>query len=159
MSDLAGDPTPLLEALARLPAANLHGDLKLANVALVDEDRVGFIDWQMTLRAPVAVELAWFLVSNVAILPEDPDAILDRYRDTIGLRGLPGVGRPNGGAGRVLGDWDAQGDLTWIVGLLLRGWRKGLDAEAGVATGWGATASDDLAWWCRRAVEASDRRL
>ena len=46
-----------------------------------------------------------------------------------------------------------------IVGLLLRGWRKGLDAEAGAILGSGVAAADDLAWWCDRAVEAADRRL
>ncbi len=46
-----------------------------------------------------------------------------------------------------------------IVGLLLRGWRKGLDAEADTALASGVRAADDLAWWCARAVEAADRRL
>ena len=52
-----------------------------------------------------------------------------------------------------------QRDLTWIVGLVLRGWRKGLDAEAGVALPSGMTAAEDLAWWCERAVAAAERRL
>ena len=59
----------------------------------------------------------------------------------------------------MLGDWAAQVDLTWIVGLLLRGWRKGIDAEAGAVLASGVTAADDLAWWCDRAVEAAGRRL
>ena len=60
---------------------------------------------------------------------------------------------------RVLGDWDAQVDLVAIVGLLLRGWRKGLDAEAGSTLGSGVPARDDLDWWCDRAVEGAARRL
>ncbi len=59
----------------------------------------------------------------------------------------------------TIGDWDAQVDLAWIVGLLLRGWRKGLDAEAGVVLGSGIAGADDLAWWCGRALEAAGRRL
>jgi hypothetical protein len=47
----------------------------------------------------------------------------------------------------------------WIVGLLLRGWRKGLDAEAGTPTGWGASGAADLELWSRRAVEGAERRL
>ena len=50
-------------------------------------------------------------------------------------------------------------DLAWIVGLLLRGWRKGLDADAGLVLGSGVGATDDLALWCDRAVEAAARRL
>jgi Phosphotransferase enzyme family len=143
---LGSDVSPLLEALARLPPSLLHGDLKLANVGFVDS-RMPLIDWQMVMRAPVAVELGWLLVSNVAALAEQPDAVLGRY---LALAKSDGV---------ELGDWDAQVDLTWIVGLLLRGWRKGLDAEAGTPTGWGASGAEDLDWWSRRAVEAAERRL
>jgi hypothetical protein len=59
----------------------------------------------------------------------------------------------------LTGDWEAQVDVTWIVGLLLRGWRKGLDADAGATLACGMTAAEDLAWWCRTALDAADRRL
>ena len=55
--------------------------------------------------------------------------------------------------------WDAQVDLAAIVGLLLRGWRKGLDAEAGLTLPTGVSAAEDLTWWSDRAVEAAGRRL
>ncbi len=81
---LGADPAPLVAALGRLPSVGLHGDLKLANVALLDGERVGFIDWQMTLQAPVAVDLGWFIVTNSAELPIPPDDVLERYRASIG---------------------------------------------------------------------------
>ena len=176
VSGLALDPSPLLRALGRLPATGLHGDLKLANVALLDDGRVALIDWQMMSLAPVAVELGWLLVSNSATLPIGPDELLASYRRSaqraarVSLRlGAPWPDRddtdqpiltlPPRGLDATIGDWDAQLDLTWIVGLLLRGWRKGLDAEAGAILGSGIAAADDLAWWCDRAVEAAARRL
>lgn len=138
----------------------------------------------MTALAPVAVELGWLLVSNSAALPERPEAVLERYRRAVAaIAGSPvGAVAPFDASlafpsaalqavlggdpeprfrsmERVLGDWDAQLDLTWIVGLLLRGWRKGLDAEAGVLLASGVSAADDLAWWCEHAVEAATRRL
>ncbi len=61
--------------------------------------------------------------------------------------------------GLAIPNWDAQVDLSWIIGLLLRGRQKGLDAEAGTTLASGVTAVDDLAWWCERAVEAASRRL
>jgi hypothetical protein len=178
------DPTPLLDALAALPTTGIHGDLKLANVAFLDDGRVALIDWQMTALAPVAVELGWLLVSNSAALPERSEAVLERYRRAVeAVAGTPvgavapfdpslafpsvalqavigGEAEPRfRSLDRTLGDWDAQVDLTWIVGLLLRGWRKGLDAEAGAVLASGVSAADDLAWWCDRAVEAATRRL
>jgi Phosphotransferase enzyme family len=160
VDDLGEDPTPLVDALGRLPSVGLHGDLKLANVALLPEDRVGFIDWQMTLRAPIAVDLGWFLVSNSGSLPAGPESIVAEYRTALEWdSGRWAFGADANDFAGLTGDWDAQTDLTWIVGLLLRGWRKGLDAEAGVILPTRTSAADDLAWWCRRAVEAAQRRL
>ena len=143
VTDLSADVTPLVRALARLPAVGLHGDLKLANVALGPGATVRFIDWSMTIVAPVALELGWFLVSNSGSLPEPPERVLERYRGVADAE--------------VIGDWEAQVDLAMIVGLLLRGFRKGLDTDAGVTLASGVSASDDLAWWCERAVAGSAR--
>jgi aminoglycoside phosphotransferase (APT) family kinase protein len=182
---LDADPTPLLAAFGRLPRTGLHGDLKLANVALLGDGRIAMIDWQMMALAPVAVELGWLLVSNSASLPVEPDEVMRRYRraaDQTAAQALPlarpwlvespspigpemeritapEVRLPPRGLEATVGDWDAQVDLTWIVGLVLRGWRKGLDAEAGTILASGVAAADDLAWWGARAVDAADRRL
>jgi len=136
---LSADPGPLLRALEAQPATLIHGDLKLANVGIAADGLVEVVDWQMVTVAPVALELGWFLVSNVNALPLQSDAVLDRYR----------------GAGGRLDD--AGADLAILVGLLLRGWRKGYDADAGITLASGVGAADDLAWWCDRAVEAAGR--
>ncbi len=157
---LADDPAPLVAALERLPSVGLHGDLKLANAAYLDDGRVAFIDWQMTLRAPVAVELGWFLVTNSAELPQPPTVLLAGYHEAIGVAaGRWRFAGRHPGRDDLIGDWATQTDLAMIVGLLLRGWRKGMDAEAGIALGSGTSAVDDLAWWCDHAVAAADRRL
>ena len=152
IASLAADPAPLVGALDALPATLLHGDLKLSNVASMI-DGIGFIDWQLATHGPVAVELGWLLVSNVAQLPAAPDAVLERYRRIL-LATADDLGLDAG-----VGAWDAQADLATIVGLLLRGWRKGLDAEAGVTLPTGVGAAEDLAWWSDRAIEAAGRRL
>jgi hypothetical protein len=154
------DPSPLVGALSRLPSLGLHGDLKLANVALLPDEVVGLIDWQMTLRAPVAVEMGWFLVSNSGALPMDPESVMRDYRSALQWDSDRfGFGDEPHDFDGLAGDWATQLDLTWIVGLLLRGWRKGLDAEAGVTLPSGVSAADDLRWWCERAVDAAERRL
>jgi hypothetical protein len=136
---LSADPRPLVRALKAQPATLIHGDLKLANVGIAADGSVEIVDWQMVMVAPVAIELGWLLVSNVNALPLPADAVLGRYR----------------GAGGPLDD--AGADLAVLVGLLLRGWRKGYDADAGVTLASGMGAADDLAWWCDRAVEAAVR--
>jgi aminoglycoside phosphotransferase (APT) family kinase protein len=156
---LASDPGPLVRALGTLPSVGLHGDLKLANVALLDRDDVAFIDWQMTLVAPIAVDLGWLLVSNSDSLAATPDEVLARYREALDFAVMHLAGMPGRDEAGVIGDWDAQVDLTAIVGLLLRGWRKGLDTAAGSVLASGTAAEDDLDWWCEWAVEGAERRL
>jgi hypothetical protein len=136
---LGTGPSPLLRALASQQTTLLHGDLKLANAGIASDGSIDVVDWQMVMVAPVAIELGWFLVSNVASLPLRPDDVLDRYWRARGL------------------DGSEANDLAILVGLLLRGWRKGYDAEAGVTLASGMKARDDLGWWCERAVAASAR--
>jgi hypothetical protein len=151
IASLGADPAPLLRTLAKLPSTLIHGDLKLANVGLEPDRTIDLVDWQMVTVAPVAVELGWFLVSNVASLPLQPADVLAHYQAALGSRGERGT--------EVAGDWGAQVDCAILVGLLLRGWRKGADAEAGLVHASGVAAADDLAWWSDWAIEAARRRL
>ena len=144
---LGDDPQPLLGALASLPSTLIHGDLKLANVGIEADGTVDLVDWQMVTMAPIAVELGWFLVSNVASLPLPPDEVFERYQAAAG------------GASAAGERWVDQVDAAILVGLLLRGWRKGADAEAGVIHASGVGAAEDLAWWSERAIAAADRLL
>jgi hypothetical protein len=148
---LAADPEPLIDALAALPSTLIHGDLKLANVGVEPDGSVDVVDWQMVSVAPVAIELGWFLVSNVASLPLQPDDVLARYHAA--LSSLEAAGQA------TASDWDAQMDAALLVGLLLRGWRKGADAEAGNKLASGVTAAADLAWWSERGLVAADHLL
>jgi hypothetical protein len=141
---LGESPQALEAVLERLPATLLHGDLKLANVGIAPDGSIDLVDWQMVMLGPVAIELGWFLVSNVASLPLPPDAVMERYRAAAGAGGS---------------DWDRQVDGAILVGLLLRGWRKGADTEAGIVHASGVSAADDLAWWSGRAIQAADRLL
>lgn len=148
VTGLGRDPAPLVAALGRLPATLLHGDMKLANAGVDADGAVPLVDWQMTLVAPVAVELGWFLVSNTAALPLQPADVLARYYVEA---------RAAGGA--AIGDWNRQVDAAILAGLVLRGWRKGLDTEAGAVLASGVAAADDLAWWCDAAAVAAGRVL
>ena len=149
---LGRDPAPLLAAFDALPATLLHGDLKLANAGIGADGAVPLVDWQMTLVAPVAVELGWLLVSNTAALPFHPSDVLARYYATTSEAGTRAGTDP-------IGDWTRQVDAAVLVGLVLRGWRKGYDAEAGLILASGMTAAEDLAWWCEAAEHAAGRLL
>lgn len=129
------DPSPLLPALRAMPASLLHGDLKFDNIGLAGDGTVWLIDWALTLVAPPSVELGWFLAINSRRLPLSLDDTIQQYD----------------AAARVSPrERERHEALTVLCGLLLRGWRKALDAEAG--------EPDELRWWCERA-EAAARHL
>lgn len=128
---LIDDPSPLVRALARTPAAFLHGDLKFDNIGIDPNGRLWLIDWAMTLVAAPAVELGWFLAINSRRLPVSLEDVTRRYASAAGM------------TTELRTRHDA---LTVLCGLLLRGWRKSLDAAAG--------DGDELRWWCER-VEAA----
>jgi hypothetical protein len=129
---LFDDIGPLVRALGGLPNRLLHGDLKLDNVGMYPDGSLVLIDWSMAMIAPAAVELGWFLAMNSRTLPMPLDDALAAYTSYSDLEG-------------GLHEW--LHSLTILCGLLLRGWRKALDAEAG--------SPDELSWWCERAARAS----
>jgi hypothetical protein len=152
---LGDDPQALVHALDRQPHTLIHGDLKLANVGIAADGVVETVDWQMVSIAPIAIEIGWLLVANTACLPVEPNEVIRRYR----MHLAKGYLDPDDGWLRG-NDFEDDGvDAAILVGLLLRGWRKGADAEAGLMLASGVSAADDLAWWCDRALEAAERIL
>jgi tRNA A-37 threonylcarbamoyl transferase component Bud32 len=128
---LFADPSLLVRALGRLQQRFLHGDLKLDNMG-VEGETLWLVDWSMALVAPAAVDLGWFLAINSRRLPVRLDEVMERYAEAASM---PSGVRPLHDA------------LTVMCGLLLRGWRKGLDTEAG--------EPDELNWWCERVAAAA----
>ena len=81
------------------------------------------------------------LVTNSAELPLPPDEVLRRYRASLDrVAGRWRFGERRLDTEAVLGDWSLQVDLSMIIGLMLRGWRKGLDTDAGATLGSGIAA-------------------
>ena len=130
ISTLWSDPLPLVATLDALPPALLHGDLKLDNIGLDPEGRMWLIDWAMPLVSSTALELGWFLAINSRRVPLSNDGVLDRYAAAAGID---------------VRDRARHDALAALCGLVLRGWRKALDADEG--------EPDELRWWCERARE------
>ena len=134
LRSLVAEPQPLLAALDAMPSVLLHGDLKFDNIG-VRRGRVILLDWAMTLVAPPAVELGWFLAINSRRMECGLDDVMATYAR----------------AANLTGESRARHDaLAVLCGMLLRGWRKALDAEEG--------EPNELRWWCERA-NAAERYL
>jgi aminoglycoside phosphotransferase (APT) family kinase protein len=129
---LFADVTPLTRALESLPNTLVHGDVKIANVAL-DDERVWFFDWSFVSHAPVAADLGWMMAVNSSRLPMSLDEALSRYRGHL-ANALDEA--------TVAATWERQRAAACISGLLILGWGKSGDQE-------------ELRWWCDNAVAAA----
>ncbi len=129
---LFDDIGPLKRALGQLPNCFLHGDLKLDNIGIYPGGTLSLIDWSMPMIAPAAVELGWFLAMNSRALPISLDETISAYTSYSNIE-------------RRL--HERHQSLTILCGLLIRGWRKALDAKSGEPS--------EFLWWCKRASSAS----
>lgn len=128
VKSLFEDLAPVERALRDLPNCFLHGDLKLDNIGVLPDGSLSLIDWSMPMVAPAAVELGWFLAMNSRALPIPLDEALSAYTSYADID--PALR-------------ERHESLTILCGLLIRGWRKALDAESGRPA--------ELHWWCERA--------
>lgn len=129
---LFDDIGPLERALRPLPSCLLHGDLKLDNIGICPDGALYLIDWSMPMIAPAAIELGWFMAMNSRTLPISLDETLAAYTYCSNLE--PEL-------------HERHQSLTILCGLMIRGWRKALDAGSGEPS--------ELLWWCERASNAS----
>ena len=123
---LLADPTPLVDALARLPHTLVHGDWKAANLGSHPDGRTVLLDFgEAPGEASPLADLSWYLALNAALLPEPKDAVLESYRQA-----LEGCGVPTAAW------WDAAVALEMLGCMLQFGWEKALGGPG-----------DELSWW------------
>ena len=86
---LLDDPSPLVDALGRMPHTLVHGDWKAANLGSHPDGRTVLLDFgEVPGEASPMADLSWYLALNAALLPEPKDAVLERYRHALGRRGF-----------------------------------------------------------------------
>jgi hypothetical protein len=117
---LLTDPLPLVRGLRHCPDTIVHGDAKVGNLGFT-ADRVILLDWGLTLRAPGALDLGWYLAVNSARLPVSRDDAIEIYRAARSDHGrLPASGEP----------WERELALSLLAGTLRLGWAKALGASS-----------------------------
>ena len=123
-----------------LPRTLVHGDVKVANFALMPGGRVAAFDWAMVGAGPATIDLGWYLAVNASRLARSKDQVVSRYRTllTEQLRG-------------PLTDslWTDLENAGVICGARMLLWSKALAVDNN-APG----AHDEWNWWVTR-VEAA----
>jgi hypothetical protein len=117
---LLADPLPLVRGLRYCPDTIVHGDAKIGNLGFTP-DRVILLDWGLTVRAPGALDLGWYLAVNSARLPVSRDDAIEIYRAARAGHGrLPASGEP----------WERELALSLLAGTIRLGWAKALGASS-----------------------------
>ena len=131
LRELAGDPSPLVDALAATPQTVVHGDWKFGNLGATGEDVTILLDWDRCGRGPATVDLAWYLAVNCDRLPESKEDAIAHYRQRLEIHGID-----------TDGWWETQLRLALLGGALQLGWAK---TNGNL---------DELGWWEARALDA-----
>jgi hypothetical protein len=123
---LLDDPTPLLQALDRVPHTLVHGDWKAANLGSHADGRTVLLDFgEAPGEASPLADLSWYLALNAALLPEPKHAVLQTYRTALERHGV-----------ETAGWWDEAVALEMLGCMLQFGWEKALGGPG-----------DELSWW------------
>jgi len=126
---------------SHLPRTLLHGDVKVANFAMVPDGRVAAFDWAMTGAGPCTIDLGWYLGVNASRLARPADAVIARYRNLL-ARAMQ----------ETLPDalWDSLVRVAVITGARMMLWSKALALEAQ-----GAGAREEWSWWLDHLQDAA----
>ena len=143
-----------------LPKTLLHGDVKVANFAIVGDDRVAAFDWAMCGVGPCSVDLGWYLAVNASRLAGTKEDVIKRYRAL--LTGAPASSPAGAAASRRRDGGGPAGEtpafpvinaVTWrrledaaiVLGARMLLWSKAAALEAGRAG-----AQEEWNWWMER---------
>jgi len=83
MTTPAAELSPFWE---RLPRTLVHGDVKVANFALLPDGRVAAFDWAIVGAAPASIDIGWYLAVNATRLAGSKEDTLARYRRLLTAR-------------------------------------------------------------------------
>lgn len=87
VEQLMKNPQPLFKQLTQLPATLVHGDYRLANLALMPKtNQVIAFDWQHAGYAPATMCLSWFIMRGDAMTVQTVHEAAEYYRQQLAAR-------------------------------------------------------------------------
>jgi hypothetical protein len=123
-------------AWADLPRTLLHGDVKVANLALQADGRVAAFDWAVVGSGPCTIDLGWYLAVNASRLTGSKEKVTSRYRALLETA-----------LGECLPDrlWSRLEGVVAVCGARMLLWSKALALDLGRAG-----AEKEWNWWVDR---------
>jgi hypothetical protein len=131
------------DAWADLPQTLVHGDVKVANFAIMPARGVAAFDWALVGSGPATTDLGWYLAINASRLARGKEAVIARYRELL-ERDL--------GAPLAAALWSRLEDVAIVYGARTMLWAKGAQVA-----GHSAPAVAEWEWWARRLEDVAQR--
>ena len=66
-----------------IPFTLIHGDTKLANIAILNNSKVSIFDWAFVGLAPCTFDLCWYLAVNASRLSKRKEELIKFYRNEL----------------------------------------------------------------------------
>lgn len=116
-----------------LPVTLLHGDAKIANMAVLPSGKLVMFDWTYVGRGPCGMELGWYIAVNSTRLARSKDDLIRKYRSTLEYH-----------LKRTISEkiWSKMFELAIVTGSRMMLWNKALSFQEG-----SQRAKDEWAWW------------
>ena len=133
---LLDDTAPLARQLEKRPQTLVHGDARLHNMGLTD-DQLVLLDWEIVGNGPPATDIAWYLIISASRIDATREDVIADYREIAGDRFDERA-------------WDLSciGAMTWL------GWNKAIDIVDNPDEAVRAQERSDLDWWVARLRQA-----
>lgn len=119
-----------------LPHTLVHGDVKVANFAVMPDARLAAFDWAMAGWAPPSVDLGWYLAVNASRIAGPKERFLAAYRAALEERIAYQLAEPV---------WDRMERHAVLSGARMLLWSKASALQSGRPG-----AEDEWRWWTER---------
>jgi thiamine kinase-like enzyme len=123
----------IFEPWKELPITLLHGDAKIANMAILPSGELVMFDWTYVGRGPCGIELGWYLAVNSTRLSCSKEDFINQYRSYLELYLRFIIDEKT---------WSSIVDLAIITGARMMLWNKALGYHTGTQRG-----KDEWDWW------------
>ena len=116
-----------------LPVTLLHGDVKIANMAIIPGGKLALFDWPMVGCAPCAMELGWYLAVNATRLSRTKETFIVKYRSCLESHLQFEIDEQT---------WQRMIHLAVVTGAMMLLWNKALGWQSGTQKG-----KEEWKWW------------
>jgi hypothetical protein len=111
----------------------IHGDSKLANFAIMPDNKICAFDWTMAASASPACEIGWYISVNASRLARSKEEVMNRYREFLQTELNFTIETKT---------WNQMVSVAVLTGAETLLWNKALNVQKNIAG-----AKEEWNWW------------